>query len=606
MSKFKIFGKKESAQERQFEEDKMVNFMNGISYKINPFDSLKIVAASSIFGEPSYYRDSHDSEKYIKRMVPWLEFHAEDDETTTNLFIEIVDQALDHDFKGTLDFAKELRLDYFIRLNPALILIRAAMHAKRKEFNLKNKDYFREIGKAIILRPDDISNQFDLYLFFNKSKNKLPSILKRIWKDKLEGFTKYQISKYKSKSIIDLVRISHAHNEIIDGLMQTSTLKVSDTEKTWENLRSEKHSWSDILEMTHVPHMALLRNLRNIFIKEIKKLVKAKRIEIVEELVKEKLAKENPLAGELIKLIEEKKIGIDFASSESYQEIEKIVKKKVVIPAEYQTIANAKIEEGLFSKIIAQLSNGVKSGKQFPFRYYSAYNEIENHEVHYKGQLLDCLENCLDISVENFPKLKGKTICLSDNSGSSWGAIPSEYGSVTIAIIANLSSIITALQSDEGYVGVFGDKLNIQPVTRRNGILKQLTETNERGKQQGGSTENGIWLFFSDAINKKEHYDNIFIYSDMQAGHGGLYGINAGDYKNYTINGTYIDVLKLITDYRQQVNPKVNVFSVQVAGYNNSVTPENLYRSSILTGWTGKEVLYANYLTELWDSIEKR
>ena len=33
------------------------NFMGGISYRINPLDTLKMVTASSIFGEPQYYRD---------------------------------------------------------------------------------------------------------------------------------------------------------------------------------------------------------------------------------------------------------------------------------------------------------------------------------------------------------------------------------------------------------------------------------------------------------------------------------------------------------------------------------------------------------------------
>ena len=33
------------------------NYMGGISYKINPLDTLKMVTASSIFAEPQYYRD---------------------------------------------------------------------------------------------------------------------------------------------------------------------------------------------------------------------------------------------------------------------------------------------------------------------------------------------------------------------------------------------------------------------------------------------------------------------------------------------------------------------------------------------------------------------
>ena len=35
----------------------VVNFMEGISYNINPVDTLKMITASSVFGEPQYYRD---------------------------------------------------------------------------------------------------------------------------------------------------------------------------------------------------------------------------------------------------------------------------------------------------------------------------------------------------------------------------------------------------------------------------------------------------------------------------------------------------------------------------------------------------------------------
>ena len=41
----------------------------------------------------------------------------------------------------------------------------------------------------------------------------------------------------------------------------------------------------------------------------------------------------------------------------------------------------------------------------------------------------------MDIAVDNLPKLKGKTMVLSDNSGSAWGAFTSEYGRCTVAEI---------------------------------------------------------------------------------------------------------------------------------------------------------------------------
>ena len=112
-------------------------------------------------------------------------------------------------------------------------------------------------------------------------------------------------------------------------------------------------------------------------------------------------------------------------------------------------------------------------------------------------------------------------------------------------------------------------------------------------------------VFFDKAIKEKEHWDNIFVYSDMQAGHGGLYGINPRDYAKYA-HGTYIDVNKLIREYRRTVNPKVNIFMVQTAGYTNVLVPETGYRQAILTGWTGKDIAYAKAVIDIWNEKENK
>jgi hypothetical protein len=231
---------------------------------------------------------------------------------------------------------------------------------------------------------------------------------------------------------------------------------------------------------------------------------------------------------------------------------------------------------------------------------------VKKEEVNFRTQIMDALEECIDIAIANTPKLKGKVMSLCDNSGSAWGACPSEYGTVTVAEIANLSALITGANAEDGYVGVFGDKLKTRGVSKRNGILTQLKESNDLGNGVGQATENGIWLFWDKAIKEKEHWDTVFIYSDMQAGHGGLYGTDWNEYKDFVHgrSGRHIDVLKLVQEYRRKVNSRVNVFSVQVAGYDNSALPENLYRGAVLTGWTGKESQYAQAIIETWDQIE--
>lgn len=528
-------------------DETVTNFMGGDSYIINPLDTLKMITASSIFGEPSYYRDSNSSKRYLYKINPVLSefdimFKEYENKTTNQIFEDAIDKALDYDFGGTLEWAVELRKNYMMRLNPQVIMVRASIHPKREEWTKEHPGLFNEINQKVMQRADEPMTQMTYYMYQNGGKkNDIPSIIKRSWAKNLSSLNRYKVAKYKNHEcgMINAVRISHAHSKVLDELMTTGTVEVTENQKTWENLRSQGKSWKEILETCDLGHMALLRNLRGIF-----------------------------------------------------TEIDDLE---------------------LCQMYMKKLKDGVIEGKQFPFRYWSALKVIEKSDCNHKAVIMDALEECMDIAIENFPKLKGKTICLSDNSGSAWGSFNSEYGSVTVAEIDNLSSVITAMCSDEGYVGKFGDKLIITPITKRNGVLSQTKSITNKGyRDVGGNTEGGIWKFFRDAIRNGQQWDNIFIYSDQQAGHGGLYGTeyDIKEYRsNYMVKGdfeTMINVFKLIEEYRKKVNPKVNVFSIQTAGYDNVVIPEYAYRTNIMYGWTGREAVFADTIIKQWDEIDTK
>lgn len=522
-------------------DETVENFMGGDSYVINPLDTLKMVTASSIFGEPAYYRAGRSPRAYVVneliRDASILPKYYEG-KTTEQIMESAIDAALDFDFEGTIRWAKELRTDYMMRLNPQVIMVRAAIHPKRIEFTDKNPRLFDEINQVVMSRVDEPMSQMAYYLYLNKGKkNKMPSILKRSWANRLGKAKRYHIAKYKNHEIgmVNAVRLCHAHSEVIDELMRDGTVEVPAAAKTWENLRSEGKSWKEIFYAIDMGHMALLRNIRGVF---------------------------------------------------------------------------SEIEDRAFCRdYLAKLKEGVLDGKQFPFRYFTAYKVIEQSSCHHKPLILDALEECMDIALANCPKLEGKTMCLSDNSGSAWGAINSEYGTVKIAEIDNLSSIITAACSEEGYVGKFGDRLITSAVSKRQGLLAQTEAISKGYGDVGGATEGGIWEFFHKAIVNKEHWDNIFIYSDQQAGHGGLYGTTAQK-NQYNAAGFghrgYINVFALVEEYRRKVNPKVNVFSIQTAGYDNVVIPEYAYRTNIMYGWTGKEAVFAKTMIDHWNSLENR
>ena len=524
-------------------DETVKNFMNGDSYVINPLDTLKMITASSIFGEPAYYRGSRSRKAYVvNELVKSFSVIPEiyEGKKTEDIMEEAIDNSLDYDFKSTLDWAVTLRSDYFMRLNPQVIMVRAAIHPKRKEFTSAYPGKFDEINQKVMSRADEPMSQMAYYMYNNDGKkNDIPSILKRSWDKKISNLGRYQVAKYKNHEIgmINAVRICHAHSSVIDELMQTGTVKVEENDKTWENLRSAGKSWKEIFETVNMGHMALLRNIRGVF-------------------------------------------------------------------TEVSDIEFCK-------KYMQKIKDTVVGSKQFPFRYYSALNAVKSSKCNHQPIIIDALEECMDIALANYPKLKGKTMCLSDNSGSAWGTFNSEYGNVTVADIDNLSSVITAACSDEGYVGKFGDKLITIPISKRHGILNQAQSISKgRTNDVGCATEGGIWEFFKNAIEKKEHWDNIFIYSDQQAGHGGLYGTDRHmkEYNSagYGCRSSMINVFKLIQDYRKHVNPKVNVFSIQTAGYDNVVIPEFAYRTNIMYGWTGKEAVFAKAMIDQWDNIENR
>ena len=605
--------------------------MGGKSFKLDPLRSLKVVCTSMICGESQYYRRAgskgfKDSTKFLEHFL-FPEFYDES-ESATDYFEKIVSDALDHDFEGSLQFVAKLRNEYLMRLNSNYLIAKAAHHPKRVEFNKANPKVFKTAIEQVGCIPTDWTTQYKL---LKESGKPIPTIWKRAIADKLHKMSAYHAAKYlhgsKTKgkvakvkvaprpnvlpvdeleegevreeapnveapnveeektrkqtlaNLVDLVRITHPKpTDVINQLVKTGKVEVADDEQTWEKLRSAKKTWQEINAQIRLPHMALLRNLRNIL-------------------------------------------------------------------EEYATRSDT--EEALLEilSLKEQLVNGVKGGKQFPFRYLSAYKMLmptgnEERDCEYasrrhKGKkseesqegkkeltkeqrlefnrlcdiFLSGLNRCVLESVECIPQMKGRVDCLSDNSGSSRGGMVSEYGTVNVYEIANLSAILTAYRATQGgSVWVFGDKLEKYEVTKKP-ILQQLEEVNALGKTVGEGTETGIWLFWEKFIQDAAITDNVFIYSDMQAGTGGLYvdGRELSKLQQMGAaiqNGTYIDVLKLVQIYREKVNPKMNVFSVQVAGYDNTILPDILYRGAILSGWTGKEAKLAYEMSTLWDEIE--
>ena len=564
----------------------MINFMGGKSFKLfNPLKRAELVAFSSFLGEPTYYQpvDKIEYNTLENEMFQILKDHLlipTDFMISRNeTFYKAINNSLDFDFKKTLELAVKCRNEFLMRKSTAQILAIAASHPLRLEFNQNNPMFFREILVKCWILPSDAIACLDAWKSLFGSKTKFPTFIKRAYEDRLKNLSQYQQEKYRKDSI-SMVRLCHASkktlriNNTLENLMLDGHLDLDDKDIKWEKHRSMGKSWLETINLMEwrIPHMAALRNIRG-------------------------FAASDPGIENMI----------------SYMEM---------------------------------LLQGVEGGKQFPFRYITAYNQLKNQfekqelivedleegeiqeikprnkrkysditvNTTYKDVIFEYLEKCLQKSTENYPYLDGNVISLCDNSGSAHGTFTSVYGTQTVADIGNLSGLLTAYRATgRGVVGVFGDSLNLYEVDKSKPLLEQYYQIMDIGKTVGSSTENGVWLFFKRAFENPDSYkfDHWFCYSDMQIGHGGLYG-NDDDIKDKGFlwgeksrnPANYIHVHKCIDKYRMEINPKLNTYMVQTAGYDNTILPESTYRGAILSGWTGNEVVYAKHLSSLWDEIE--
>ena len=536
-------------KKRSMRDDAHLNFMGGPSYDINsPILRLICMSASSFFGEPMYYKGQRSVRRKKRDGV-----HP----------IRVLDMSEREHLRHTLNAID----DYEWRnMSPEGAMTKAINEAL-------SYDPEATLEWAAILRREEfirVTPQVILVLAANHPNVKGTGLVRQ----------------YAPK--------------IIARADEPATQLAYQMEAFGKPIpNSLKRAWADFLAKSKDYHLAKYRMEKRV----------AKTVDVANLAYGNGFYGYDAPIGRLMR--GELKLGDDFKTWESiisgggsWEEAVDVMGHMALL-RNIRNLLENKVDTDLWlSKLMATAARG----RQLPFRYFSAYKF--NREA--PGAVLDAIEECLSISVGSLPKFAGRSLILSDNSGSAHGAPISELSTTTVAEIGNLMGVLTGMCSEDGVLGIFGDRLEYLNIRKRASIFDQLDKANNIGRGIGGGTENGIWLALDDAIRNGRWLDNIFVYSDMQAGHGGLYGLRPSEYKNYLWGGNsrhsssrYIDVAKLISVYRNKVNPKVNVFLVQIAGYEDTLLPEYYDRTYIIGGWSGNILKFAKRMIDTADAYKQ-
>ncbi len=465
------------------------------------------------------------------RFLTWLvgEPKFYESKTETVEIETLIAQVAMTDPEYIMKLASYARNDMYLRSAPIFMLVEGAQYDMVKPF-------IRKWTPHIIKRADELTEVIALFIskhgqIGSGGKASLPASLKKGIADSFDNFDAYQFAKYDrdgSVKLKDVQRLVHPKpkNEDQALLFKQISNRTLPIPETWETVisvnGSTKENWESVVEMwIEVSemeikrvrnYMAILRNLRNLM-----------------------------------------KVGV----SDRHMEM---VCKAIADP------------------------NAVKYSKQFPFRFFSAWKATTGYTFNVsrfgvdpfkQNEVSRAIEKAMELSVENLPKLKGRTFITSDNSASMTQPI-SGRGTVNCNEIANVLASLSYYISDMPLASVFGRDFALVSLNPKDGILSNVGKMIHT--DVGHSTN--AWMTIKYLNDNKIPVDRILLFSDMQCydSRGGLYGSRGyGD-----------SLAEEWNKYKSSVAPQAMLYSFDLSGYGTLQFPENDPNVVLMSGWSDK------------------
>ena len=201
-----------------------------------------------------------------------------------------------------------------------------------------------------------------------------------------------------------------------------------------------------------------------------------------------------------------------------------------------RNMEQAGVDRGLVKESLAKISGG---SRILPFQFIAAARAVPRWE--------DLLEEPMLASVNNLPKLKGKTVLLVDVSGSMNGLV-SQRSTISRLDAARALAILCREVCDEVVVVAFNGQVRDIPARRGFGLAEAIPNAN-------GSTDINRAVTYANSMNP----DRVIIFTDEQSGtpvgqpKGRGYIMNVAGYRNgigwgkwVTISGFSDQLIKFI------------------------------------------------------------
>lgn len=213
----------------------------------------------------------------------------------------------------------------------------------------------------------------------------------------------------------------------------------------------------------------------------------------------------------------------------------------------------------------------IKRSKLFPFRYYIAYKTIKesNEYLDSVSEILNALEQAIEISVENIPKLNGKIAIAPDVSGSMWSKVTGDYSKLRcIDIVGIFAGSLIRKSKQQPIFLPFNHRIRNDLANK---FLKKETicEMAETLEASGGTSLSAPieWL-----IHTKEEVDYFIAFTDNEEWVGRKF-------------------LDAFLDYKK-ISPNCKAYLVTLLPYRDYPVPPNIKDVHFIFGWSDSVLRY--------------
>lgn len=532
------------------DENVSVNRAGGASYEIkDSATKLITMCGGSFFMEPRYYsvdkcvpnRKSDGNFDKLKERLSLsynkvkkiIDINVNNCEELDDVSVEIISTACNilngKNPEDLFKIAHWLRCEMNIRLTPQVLLVLASRHPVGSKF-------VREYAYKIVQRPDEIKTVILLHRFFFGMKN-LKRCLCRGLSDVMAKFSEQALLKYNSSGF-------PTWKDVLFMIYRKKDFPLS--KELYEYFTYNK------IDEEKIP-----------IINSRKKLSNCNNFNDAKKYIKESYANWEVVLSQ-------------FGNTKEVWEylISNNLVGYMALLRNLRNIINVNVNSETIKMICEKISdeNEVKNSKQLPFRFLMAYDIINNCSSFSNinvGLLSKAIDKAVNISAENVPIIKGKTVVFADNSGSMNSPV-SGKSNVSCYYAANILAGICAYRCEDVRVVAFGTEPCEVVFNKKHSILNFVSMIRYADTQGCGTNVDRCinWM-----LNNNIFADRVILLSDMQCW--------KSNYSGTSFNSEW-------KKYKELINSEAWLHSVNLCGYGDSVIDEKFDKVNLVGGFSEK------------------